>query len=88
MGRVELGQGHEQGGGDAGEAGAAASARAGGGWRTPAAHLQACQAARPDDCLSLLAVPLQKYIDLVAAGDPDWESHPALAAYKEEDPAQ
>lgn len=28
---------------------------------------------------------LQKYIDLVAAGDPNWESHEALKDYKEEE---
>ncbi len=26
----------------------------------------------------------QKYIDLVAAGDPNWEAHEALKEYKEE----
>lgn len=26
---------------------------------------------------------MQKYIDLVAAGDPNWEAHPALAGYTE-----
>ncbi|KAL4437790.1 hypothetical protein ABPG77_005702 [Micractinium sp. CCAP 211/92] len=31
---------------------------------------------------------MQKYIDLVAEGDPAWESHPALAEYKEEEAAQ
>lgn len=30
---------------------------------------------------------LQKYIDLVAAGDPNWESHEALKDYKEEEAA-
>ncbi|KAI7841452.1 hypothetical protein COHA_004847 [Chlorella ohadii] len=28
---------------------------------------------------------MQKYIDLVAAGDPNWESHEALKDYKEEE---
>lgn len=37
---------------------------------------------------SLPPPPLQKYIDLVAEGDPAWESHPALAEYKEEEAAQ
>ncbi|KAI8107378.1 Acyl-CoA-binding protein [Picochlorum sp. SENEW3] len=27
---------------------------------------------------------MQKYIDLVAAGDPKWEEHPALKDYQEE----
>lgn len=27
---------------------------------------------------------MQKYIDLVAAGDPSWEEHPALKDYQEE----
>lgn len=29
--------------------------------------------------------PLQKYIDLVAEGDPNWETHEALTGYKEEE---
>ena len=35
--------------------------------------------------LLLCPAPPQKYIDLVAAGDPNWESHEALKDYKEEE---
>lgn len=31
------------------------------------------------------AEAMQKYIDLVAEGNPDWESHEALKDYKEEE---
>lgn len=87
MGGLEQAPGHEQGGGDAGAPGCLGSL---------ARSLQAVPGRGLPPSLPtahstrhfLAARPLpQKYIDLVAAGDPNWESHEALKDYKEEEQA-
>jgi hypothetical protein len=39
----------------------------------------------PLPATALLLPPLQKYIDLVAEGNADWEGHEAFENYKEEE---
>ena len=99
MGCLGWRQGNEQGGGDAGKprlavAPACAATDAGGVPTHIAAVLTATPPLipSPHPAPALLLPPpsplLQKYIDLVAEGNADWEGHEAFENYTEEEEAQ